>query len=66
MSGLVPEKEKFALHTSLIKFGRKICRAQNPLCGKCILYDLCDFKDKEQYLFDRIPKENNFIILEHV
>lgn len=64
----IPKGKKFLLHTLLIRFGRKICRAKNPLCGKCILYDLCEFKDKEIYASNRAvePKENNFIILEYV
>lgn len=71
MTKIVPEGKKFLLHTLLIKFGRKICRAKNPLCGKCVLYDLCEFKDKEKYAVadadsGKTPRENNFIILEHV
>lgn len=64
----IPKGKKFLLHTLLIRFGRKICRANNPLCGKCRLYDLCEFKDKENYAMKTgaVPKENNFIILEHV
>ena len=67
MKNLVPQGKRFLLHTLLIKFGRKICRSKNPLCGKCVLYDLCGFKDKEYYSsIAAVPKENNFIILEHV
>jgi endonuclease-3 len=64
----IPQGRKFLLHTLLIRFGRKICRAVNPLCGKCALYDLCEFKDKEKFplKINGLPKENNFIILEHI
>lgn len=64
----IPEGKKFLFHTLLIRFGRKVCRAANPLCGKCRLYDLCLFKEKEYYAMKEQPepKENNFIILEHV
>ena len=67
----IPKGKKFLLHTLLIRFGRKICRAKNPLCNKCVLYDLCEFKEKELYASigegaKQVPKENNFIILEHV
>lgn len=64
----IPEGKKFLLHTLLIRFGRKICRAQKPLCGKCRLYDLCEFSEKEKYalLSNPEPADNNFIILEHV
>ena len=67
----IPKGKKFLLHTLLIRFGRKICRANNPFCSKCILYDLCEFKQKEHYallndISKILPKENNFIILENV
>jgi endonuclease III len=66
----IPKGKKFLFHTLLIRFGRKICKAKNPLCGKCVLYDLCEFEDKELYAVEGksllTPKENNFIILEHV
>jgi endonuclease-3 len=69
----IPEGKKFLLHTLLIRFGRKICRSQNPLCGSCRLYDLCIFREKEFYAEKQelmknkaVPVDNNFIILEHV
>jgi endonuclease-3 len=64
----IPKGKKFLLHTLLIRYGRKICKAANPLCGKCVLYDLCGFEMKEFYASKSgsVPKENNFIILEHV
>ena len=64
----IPEGKKFLFHTLLIRFGRKVCRSANPLCGKCRLYDLCSFEEKEYYAMKEQPepKENNFIILEHV
>jgi len=71
LKNIIPEKNKFLLHTLLIRFGRKICKAKNPLCNECVLYDLCEFKEKEKYAMKTkmngsLPKENNFIILEHV
>jgi endonuclease-3 len=74
---IVPEGRKFLLHTLLIKYGRKICRAKNPFCGNCVLYDLCEYKMKQNLppasprmrraeKMLKKPKENNFIILEHV
>jgi endonuclease-3 len=64
----IPEGKRFLLHTLLIRFGRKVCRSAGPICGKCRLYDLCGFKDKELYAMknESVPRENNFIILEHV
>ncbi len=64
----IPNGKKFLLHTMLIRYGRKICKAKNPLCSKCSLYELCEFEDKELYASRKNVKasENNFIILEHV
>jgi len=71
LSNKIPKNKKFIFHTLLIRFGRKICRAVNPFCGKCVLYDLCEFSQKEHYALknknaNELPKENNFIILEHI
>jgi endonuclease-3 len=68
LKNIIPKGKKFLLHTLLIRFGRKICKAKNPLCSKCILYELCEFEDKEQYTMNEntLAKENNFIILENV
>jgi len=37
---LAPE-EVYAFHVSLIKHGRRLCRAQRPLCAECPLNDRC-------------------------
>jgi len=65
---LIPKGKKFLLHTLLIRFGRKVCKAKNPLCGSCVLFDICEYEDKEiRYsLSKKTPEENNFIILEHI
>ncbi|HMQ70669.1 MAG TPA: endonuclease III, partial [Ignavibacteria bacterium] len=41
----IPDGKRYELHNNLIKFGRNICRSNNPLCGKCFLYSLCRFPD---------------------
>lgn len=68
MNELIPKGKKFLFHTQLIRFGRKICRANNPLCGKCRLYDICEFPEKEIYAMKNtgVPRDNDFIILEHI
>lgn len=67
-SAIVPEGRKYELHTNLIKFGRNICRAKNPLCSLCFFYSICVFEEKSIYK-KKIPKmisENNFLILEEI
>ncbi|HRI85092.1 MAG TPA: endonuclease III [Ignavibacteria bacterium] len=67
---IIPEGKKYELHSNLIKFGRNICRAKNPLCSICFLYKVCEFPEKKFYRFKKINasdiKENNFIILENL
>jgi endonuclease III len=43
---IIPKKEwnDFSLH--LIYFGRAVCKARNPACPTCPIYDLCNFSDK--------------------
>ncbi|AHE97617.1 endonuclease III [Thioalkalivibrio paradoxus] len=33
-------------HHWLILHGRYTCRARRPLCGRCVIVDLCEFRDK--------------------
>lgn len=65
----IPEGKKYELHANLIKFGRNICKAKNPLCSICFLYKICEFKEKYFFRKKIITKqitENNFIILENI
>jgi len=40
---ITPPEKFISLHLNLIKHGRRICRARNPLHDKCILHDECDY-----------------------
>ena len=69
MKNIIPEGKKYELHSNLIKFGRNICRSNNPLCSVCFLYDVCRFKEKKLFRKRIAPlksAENNFIILENI
>jgi len=44
----VPDEFKHDAHHWLILHGRYVCQARKPKCGACIIYDLCEYKDKSQ------------------
>ena len=47
---VVPKKYlKKAGHTILLH-GRYTCKARKPLCGKCVIFNNCNFKDKTRYV----------------
>ena len=43
---VVPAKYMLHAHTWLILHGRYTCKARVPDCKNCIVYALCEFKDK--------------------
>jgi endonuclease III len=43
---IVPERYKLHAHHWLILHGRYICKARKPECGRCIIADLCPYRDK--------------------
>jgi endonuclease-3 len=64
---IIPNKYKMPFHTSLIKFGREICKAVKPLCYECLIYDYCSYKDKTEKNNHKNQKvANNFLILENI
>ena len=42
----IPLKWRRHAHHWLILHGRYVCKARKPLCGECIIADLCEFKGK--------------------
>ena len=42
----VPKEFLFDAHHWLILHGRYICTARKPLCGSCIIFDLCEFEER--------------------
>lgn len=40
---VVPAGERGSVHVDLVRFGREICKAQNPKHSECFLIDLCDY-----------------------
>ena len=47
---LVPSEFLLNAHHWLILHGRYTCTARKPKCGICSIEDLCEFKDKTDYL----------------
>ena len=43
---VVPEEFKQHAHHWLILHGRYVCKAQKPDCPRCIIADLCEYRDK--------------------
>lgn len=50
LQSIVPGNLVYSFHLNLIAHGRKICKAQNPRCGECALFDLCEAKEKINFI----------------
>ncbi|CAG4882427.1 DNA glycosylase and apyrimidinic (AP) lyase (endonuclease III) [Georgfuchsia toluolica] len=46
LNKVVPAEYKVNAHHWLILHGRYICKARTPDCPRCVIVDLCEFKDK--------------------
>ena len=47
---LVPEEFQLDAHHWLILHGRYVCKARRPLCGRCSIRELCEFRRKNDDL----------------
>ena len=43
---VVPDTYKYHAHHWLILHGRYVCKARKPVCGSCLIRDVCLFPDK--------------------
>ncbi|WP_432698524.1 endonuclease III [Marinobacterium sp. YM272] len=46
----VPKEFLHDAHHWLILHGRYVCTARKPRCGACTIEDLCEFKEKSEYV----------------
>jgi endonuclease-3 len=46
LESVFPPETYYAAHLNIIRLGREICNARKPLCGKCPIVNLCEYKDK--------------------
>ena len=44
---VIPDEFMIDAHHWLILHGRYICTARNPKCGACVIYELCEYKQKK-------------------
>ena len=50
LTRLVPQEFLLDAHHWLILHGRYTCIARKPRCGACLIEDLCEFKEKREYV----------------
>ncbi len=48
MTALIPREKWGQAHHWLIWHGRRICKAQRPLCDECPMRELCEWKQKRK------------------
>ncbi len=69
MQKLIPKGKGYSFHTNLIRFGRRVCRSNNPACNICPLYDECTFPArKRQRRLKRAAStaDHDFMLLDNV
>jgi endonuclease-3 len=43
LESMVPPEKRYTFHINLIQHGRKICKAQRPLCELCVVREWCNY-----------------------
>ena len=46
MEAKVPPEQVFQFHIAIINHGRRVCKAQRPLCGECVVAEECPSRSK--------------------
>lgn len=68
MQNIFPRGKAYSFHTNLIRFGRRVCRSNNPACEMCPLYDECVFPGKVKGRRKRASSkaDHDFMLLDNV
>ena len=70
MKNLVPRGKGYSFHTNMIRFGRKMCRANSPACDLCLLYEECIYEKKKKRASSLrrtpSPTDHDFMVLDNV
>ncbi len=72
MKDLVPRGRAYSFHVNLIRFGRQTCKARKPLCGECVLFEQCVFREKAIFaatggtVRGMSKKQSGFLITEQI
>ncbi len=61
MEAKVPPEEVFNFHIAFITHGRRVCRAQRPLCVECVVGEMCPSRGR---LMAKTAKSDNGVIPE--
>jgi len=48
LEAAIPAKWKLGAHHWLILHGRYVCKARKPLCGACVVRELCEYRGKTE------------------
>jgi endonuclease-3 len=43
LEDMVPPEKRYTFHINLIQHGRKVCKAQRPLCELCVVREWCNY-----------------------
>ena len=57
MEAKVPPNEVFNFHVAFINHGRRVCRAQRPLCETCVVGEMCPSRRK--FLSEKVAQESD-------
>ena len=65
ITGKIPESTAHSFHTNLIRLGREVCRASNPICSICPLVKICKYESKN-FGTSSVRKKNDFMLLDNI